>query len=72
MNDRLIEIYTVLAARLHTAARDQRGQGTLEYVGIAVVAAILVAAVVDALGNGSAVRTAIETQIEKIISKGGS
>jgi hypothetical protein len=72
MNDKLIEMYAVLAARLHTASRDERGQGTLEYVGIAVVAAILVTAVVDALANGSAIRSAIETQIQKIISKGGA
>lgn len=71
MNARMIEFYAVMMSRLHTMRQDERGQGTLEYVGIAVVAAILVTAVVDALANGSAIRTAITTQIDKITSAGG-
>ena len=68
MYSTLIEMYAVLTARL-TVARNEKGQGTLEYVGIAVVAAILVGAVVDAV-NGGQITTAIQTQITKIISKG--
>lgn len=64
-----------LAASLHAAAvcrlaaREQRGQGTLEYVGIVVVAGILVTAVVDAI-NGGTITNAIQTEISEIISAG--
>lgn len=57
----------------HRAARagDQRGQGTLEYVGIVVVAAILVAAVV-LTDSGAQVRTAIGCQIRSIVTQAGA
>lgn len=70
MNEKLIQMYAVLTAHLQAPARDERGQGTLEYVGIAIVAGILVTAVVDALANGGAIRDAITTQIDKIVSQG--
>jgi Calpain family cysteine protease len=54
-----------------TRPRDQRGQGTLEYVGIVVVAAILVAAVV-LTDSGAQVRTAIGCQIRSIVTQSGS
>lgn len=68
MNDKLIELYATVFARL-TAGTDEKGQGTLEYVGIVIVAGILVGAVVDALGNGGAVKDAIAREIEKILSR---
>lgn len=72
MNDKLMALYTELTTRLHTMAnsRDEHGQGTLEYVGIAIVAAILVGAVVTALGDGSTIGQAIRDQIDDIISQG--
>lgn len=70
MNDKMIALYSMLSARL-TVARNERGQGTLEYVGIAIVAAILVGAVVAALGDGTKIKEAITTQIDKIIGFGG-
>ena len=70
MNSKLIELYATLVATL-TSGRDEQGQGTLEYVGIVVVAGILVAAVVDALGNGGEITTAIKNEITEIINAGG-
>lgn len=70
MNSKLIELYATLVATL-TTGRDEKGQGTLEYVGIVVVAGILVAAVVDALGNGGEITTAIKNEITEIINAGG-
>lgn len=70
MNTKLIELYATLVATL-TAGRDEKGQGTLEYVGIVVVAGILVAAVVDALGNGGEITAAIKNEITEIINAGG-
>jgi hypothetical protein len=69
MNSKLIEMYATLVAAL--SSRDEKGQGTLEYVGIVVVAGILVAAVVDALGNGGEITTAIKNEITEIINAGG-
>jgi len=70
MNSKLIELYATLVATL-ASGRDEKGQGTLEYVGIVVVAGILVAAVVDALGNGGEITTAIKNEITDIINAGG-
>ena len=67
MYDSLIKMYAVLTARL--VAQDEKGQGTLEYVGIVVVAAILVGAVVDAI-NGGEITSAIKGKISEIISAG--
>lgn len=67
MNDKMIQLYSLLAARLHTA-RTERGQGTLEYVGIAIVAAILVAAVVTAVTD-SDIETTIKDNIQDIIDR---
>lgn len=72
MNDMMTALYANVVARANAAARrDEKGQGTLEYVGIAVVASILVAAVVDALANGSAITSAIQAEIQEIVSQGG-
>jgi hypothetical protein len=68
MYDSLIKMYAVLTARL-TVSQDEKGQGTLEYVGIVVVAAILVGAVVDAI-NGGEITSAIKGKISEIISAG--
>ncbi len=68
MYDSLITMYAVLTARL-TVAQNEKGQGTLEYVGIVVVAAILVGAVVDAI-NGGEITSAIKGKISEIISAG--
>jgi hypothetical protein len=68
MYDSLIKMYAVLTARM-TVAQNEKGQGTLEYVGIVVVAAILVGAVVDAI-NGGEITSAIKGKISEIISAG--
>ena len=68
MTESLIQLYAVLTARM-TVAHNEKGQGTLEYVGIVVVAAILVGAVVDAI-NGGDITTAIKGKITEIINAG--
>lgn len=57
-------------ARTMLAEDREKGQGTLEYVGIAVVAAILVLAVVQAVTDAD-ITGAITTQINNIINAGG-
>ncbi|MGN6574307.1 MAG: hypothetical protein ACTHKG_01335 [Nocardioides sp.] len=68
MYESLIKMYAVLTVRV-AAAHDEKGQGTLEYVGIVVVAAILVGAVVDAI-NGGEITSAISNKISEIINAG--
>ncbi len=51
--------------------RDERGQGTLEYVGIVVVAALLVAAIV-LTDTGARVRTEVACQVRNIVTQAGS
>jgi hypothetical protein len=69
MYESLIKMYAVLTARM-SVAQNEKGQGTLEYVGIVVVAAILVGAVVDAI-NGGEITSAISNKISEIINAGG-
>lgn len=49
----------------------QAGQGTLEYVGMIAVAALIVVAVVTAFGNGSTLGAKVSSTIAKITSIGG-
>ncbi len=68
MYESLIKMYAVLTTRV-AVAQNEKGQGTLEYVGIVVVAAILVGAVVDAI-NGGEITSAISNKISEIINAG--
>ena len=70
MSQRLLALYVTATTRVRGSVASDKGQGTLEYVGIVVVAALLVAAVVAAIGNGDTIRTAIQTKISEITSAG--
>ena len=50
--------------------RAERGQGSLEYGGIVLLAAILVGAVVYATGWGHPIRESVESSICEIVSGG--
>jgi hypothetical protein len=47
------------------------GQGTLEYVGMIALAALLVMAIVTAFGNGSTLGAKVSDAISKITGIGG-
>lgn len=54
----------LIVVRSWVAARSEKGQGTLEYVGMVIVAAILVVAVLEVTNTidlGSVFQTAIES-----------
>lgn len=69
MLDQALKFYSSMLA--YTAApRDEKGQGTLEYVGIVIIAAILVLAVVGAI-KGAKIGDVITEQIGKITGAGG-
>lgn len=68
MNDYALKLYsTMLAFSAAPIKRDEKGQGTLEYLGIVIVAAILVGAVVGALKDNK-IGSTISGQIGKIIA----
>lgn len=67
MNDKLIELHATVLARL-AAGTEEKGQGTLEYVAIVIVAGILVGAVIDALAGG-AIKTALMSEIKAILGR---
>jgi hypothetical protein len=50
--------------------KDEKGQGTLEYLGIVIIAALLVTAVVTAV-KGVDIGTVVTNQIKKITDLGG-
>lgn len=50
--------------------RAEKGQGTLEYVGMIALAAVLVAAVVGFFGGGDALKAPVTGAINKITSIG--
>lgn len=52
-------------------ASREAGQGTLEYVGMIALAALLVMAIVTAFGNGSSLATSVSNAITKITGIGG-
>lgn len=58
-----------LGARLAAARRDERGQTAAEYLGIVVVVAVLITALVTT-DIGSKIGTGVTNMIDKITSKG--
>lgn len=64
----LVALQTAVTTRVQDG-RD-RGQGTLEYVGIVIIAGILVAAVIGGLSNGDAIKTAVTDGIKDVTDAG--
>jgi len=62
--DKFVEMFVMLQVRALGLRDRERGQGTLEYVGMIIVAAILVVAVLevtDAVDLGGVFQTAVES-----------
>ena len=66
MFDQALKFYSSMLA-LTAAPRDEKGQGTLEYVGIVIIAALLVTAIVTAI-RGTDIGGTITTKINEIIN----
>lgn len=65
-----IKLYsTLIALTLTPRDKDEKGQGTLEYLGIVIIAALLVTAVVGAV-KGVNIAGVVTDQIQKIIDLG--
>jgi hypothetical protein len=68
MSEKFIALRVRVAQSL--AGRRDAGQGTLEYVGMIIVAAIVVVAVITAF-QGVNLGNVVTTQVNKITSLGG-
>lgn len=68
MYNKALALYSTMIANLH-APRDEKGQGTLEYVGIVVIAALLVGAVVTAI-DPAGITSKIKEEIQEILTAG--
>jgi len=66
MSDQALKLYSSILA-LTAAPRNEKGQGTLEYVGIVIIAALLVTAIVTAI-RGTDIGGTITTKITEIIN----
>lgn len=68
----MTSLFVMLQVRIHEigtwARSDERGQGTLEYVGMIAVAAILVGAVVTVL-KAADVKGVVDEAVKKILGK---
>jgi hypothetical protein len=64
------ELMGRIHARLARAARSARGQGTVEYVGLVLLVAVLIAGVVKASGefSDSGIATSIVNKLKKAIN----
>lgn len=68
----MIALFLALYTRATELDRsNDRGQGTLEYVGMIAVAALLVGVVVTAFGGGDAIGSVVSTAIDTITSING-
>jgi hypothetical protein len=67
----MITMFLALYLRAAEVGRSRdRGQGTLEYVGMVAVAALLVAGVVGAFGGGDAITGVVERAVARITEIG--
>lgn len=69
MYENLLKFYSSMIAST-VAPKDEKGQGTLEYLGIVIIAALLVVAVVGAV-KGVDIGSKVTAQLTKITSLGG-
>jgi len=64
MSHKLAARYTATVAQLQN--RREAGQGTLEYIGMIIVAALIVVAVVTAVGDGTVFGDRFNTAINTV------
>ena len=69
MYTQALTFYSSILA-LTAQPREEKGQGTLEYVGIVIIAAILVLAIVGAV-QGADIGTTVTNKIKEITGAGG-
>lgn len=72
MFDKALALYATMVSTVTstaTASKDEKGQGTLEYVGIVVIAALLVTAIVTAV-QGADIGSTITSKIAEITGAG--
>jgi hypothetical protein len=71
VTDKALELYVKAADRLDRWARSEKAQGTVEYIGIVVVVALLLLAIAGAMSTtdiGTKIQTAIKSAIDKVLT----
>ena len=64
-----VTLYTFTTDRLETMRRDERGQGTIEYVGMVIVAALIVLAVIET-DMGKTIGEKFKGKINEVLDAG--
>jgi hypothetical protein len=64
------KLLATILATVHTPKDDERGQGTIEYLGAIIVAVVIILATIKAVG-GADIGGEIIKQIQKVITAGG-
>ena len=64
MSHKLAARYTAIAAQLRD--RREAGQGTLEYIGMIIVAALIVVAVITVVDDGSTFGDRFQTAVDSV------
>lgn len=66
MSHKLAARYTATVAQLQN--RREAGQGTLEYIGMIIVAALIVVAVITAVGDGATFGQRFSTAVNSVFN----
>ncbi|WP_162891321.1 hypothetical protein [Aeromicrobium sp. A1-2] len=67
MQNLALKFLAMTISAMH-APKDEKGQGTIEYLGAIIVAVVIIIATIDAVGN-LGIGEAIAKQVETITSK---
>lgn len=70
MQNIAFKLLAMTLAMAHTPKDDERGQGTIEYLGAIIVAVVIILATIKAVG-GADIGGEIIKQIQKVITAGG-
>ncbi|UDY23767.1 hypothetical protein [Nocardioides sp. Kera G14] len=65
--DKILGFYCNFMARMTAKTDDQRGQGTLEYVGMVIVAALIIVAVLN-LDLASSIASKLKEKVDDVIN----
>lgn len=67
---KLLAMTMSVLATAESRKDDERGQGTIEYLGAIIVAVVIILATIDAVGN-LGIGEAIKKQVDNIVNKAG-
>lgn len=69
MQNVALKLLAMTMAAMNSPREDEKGQGTIEYLGAIIVAVVIIIATIDAVGN-LGIGEAIGKQVKKVTDKG--